>query len=415
MIHALLERLGRLIGVDVRYVAVGGFWLSLSQVANAVMSFLLTVCFANLLDPSAFGTYRYVLSAYTLLSLFALSGADIAVTRAVSRGDEEALRRGATLRLRYAIFGTLAAFGVGIFYYLEGSPVVALLFFTAGLMLPLMESGELVLAYFNGKRMFREWSYTEIGAQAVSLAALAGTMFLTKNLALILLAYFIPYILVRGGVFLYTVWQKRLRAEPTEDIHPYARSMTLFQILMLAGNSLDQIVLFHYLGATNVALFALAQTVPVRLQSLFKITGSLAFPKYAEREANDILPGMPRKMLLFALVILAACAFYILLAPLLFSIFFPKYVESIPYSQVLVFFTLSAVTYPFSAYLTAHKKISANYLYGAATLGLKMATLLLFVPRWGVWGAVLSMLVSTIGILIITAILFVRERRMAAR
>jgi O-antigen/teichoic acid export membrane protein len=155
--------------------------------------------------------------------------------------------------------------------------------------------------------------------------------------------------------------------------------------------------------------------VPVRLQSLFKITGSLAFPKYAEREASDILPGMPRKMFLFALVILAACAFYILVAPLLFSIFFPKYVESIPYSQILVFFTLSAVTYPFSAYLTAHKKISANYLYGVATLGLKMGTLLLFVPRWGVWGAVLSMLVSTAGILIITAILFVRERRMAAR
>ena len=53
---------------DMRYVAHGGFWMSLNLVASSVLSLLLAIVFANLLPKEDYGYYKYVLSVGSLFS-----------------------------------------------------------------------------------------------------------------------------------------------------------------------------------------------------------------------------------------------------------------------------------------------------------------------------------------------------------
>lgn len=408
MLRSALNSLGKFLNIDLLYAARGGFYLSLSQVISALVGFVLAIAFANLLEPSVYGTYRYILSAYTLLSLIALPGMDVAVMRATSRGDEGSLQEGYEQKMRWGFIGTFVACGVGAYYVMQGSHVLAALFLIVGIMLPFMESAETLLAFFNGTRAFRPWMFTETSTQIASAFVLIGTMLITKNILLIVMAYFLPYILIRTVVYLH---YKRNLKRGAENLMPYARSMSIFQILNTAGSSLDQIVLYHILGPVQVAIFSLAMAVPTRLQSLLKISGTLAFPKYANREPGSIVRSMLRKMAIFGVSIFIICVVYIVLAPFVFTVVFPKYAASIPYSQVLILLTLSAVTYPFSSYLLAHQKVVENYIYAGVSLALKIATLAIFVPLIGIWGAVLSVLVSALSAVLVTLFFLGKEGR----
>jgi len=414
MFSRLLDYISRKLRMDAHYAARGGALLALSQVTSAVFGFVLTVAFANLLDPATYGMYRYVLSVYALLSLIELPGMDVAVTRAVSRGWNGAIDIGFRQKMRWGFLGTLVCFGIASCYYLHANFPLGDVFLICGAAMPFLESSEIVIAYLNGRKMFWRWTAEEMATQILSMMALIATMFITNNLVIIVLSYFIPYIAVRAGAYL-LFYPKEVADEHRENIGPYARSMTIFQILNSAGSSLDQIVLFHFLGAAQVAVFSLDQAVPTRIQSLFKISGSLSLPKYAEREPDEIVGNLPYKMLVFGLIIFACCAVYVVFIPYFFMWFFPKYVASIPYTRALIFYTLAAITYPFSSYLLAHKKVTEYYLYGGVSLALKIAALVIFVPLFGIWGAVVSVLVSAASVLAVTVYIIVKYRKKSTR
>ena len=76
------------------YLFKGGSWFTSSEIISNLLSFGLSIAYANLLSQQTFGTYKYLLSAYGLISLVALPGIVTAVTQSVSRGYEGSLRNG---------------------------------------------------------------------------------------------------------------------------------------------------------------------------------------------------------------------------------------------------------------------------------------------------------------------------------
>ncbi len=408
-IYRLLRWAEKKIGIDLRYMLSGGFFLTLTQISSAIIGLFLTVAFANLLPVAAYGTYRYVLAAYSLIAIAALPGIDTAVLQSISQGKEGAFLAGVRAKFKWGLLGTALSLAFAAYEYAQTSHVMGFIFIVVAIALPFMESFSLYAAFFNGKRLFASWTLVEIVSQSVSAVALIATMFLTKNVVILMIAYFLPYVLTRIAVTIFVVRHNKENDTEDSEMFAYGRSMTVFQILSRFMAAADQIVLYHFLGPAQVAIFSLATAVPNRMQSVFRVSGTLSFPKFAQRNSQEVAQTLPRRMFWFVLAILAVCIVYVFLAPYMFKYIFPKYLPSLAFSKIAVFYTVSAITYPFASYLSAHKRVRDNYLTIIVSFIPKVLCLVFLVPLFGIWGAVAGLLATSVASIGITIWILMRD------
>lgn len=402
MLDSLYTKLGRIFNIDVKYLATGGFYLSLGQILSAFIGLGMTIAYANLIPQETFGTYRYILALYGIFAIGTLPGIDTAVTQSTIHNFDGSLRQGFVSKLK---FGTLALLS-GILYasynFFSGNTELGYLILMMAFSLPIMEAGTVGVAYLNGKKLYKEWAGIDITTQIVSSLSLFCSMLITQNIFVLSFAYFIPYIVIR----LYTVYIILPKYTTNDSIDPgliqYGKHMTGFQIVTRIIGSIDQIALFHFLGPAQVAIFSLAQAIPMRLQSLLKISGLLALPKFANKSHQESAKILIDKILIFGIFIFVGCILFVITAPYIFTFLLPKYLSSTIYAQVLVFYTLSAVTYPFSSLLLANKRIKENYYVSTVSFITKIACVLIFVPIIGIWGAVIGVLISAFSSTIIS-------------
>src|SRR3989344_6653654 len=87
-VYRLLRWSEKYTKADMVYLVHGNFWLITGRAIAVGSGVLLTVAFANLLSPTDFGTYKYILAIAGFIGAFSLGGLSGAVTRAVARGKE---------------------------------------------------------------------------------------------------------------------------------------------------------------------------------------------------------------------------------------------------------------------------------------------------------------------------------------
>lgn len=387
---------------DVRYLTKSSFWLTLNQITSALFSIGLTTAFANLIPIATYGVYRYILSVYNLVAMFGLPGMDTAILQSVSKGFDNSFKRGFWLKFKWSHLGMLASFIFAAYNQIfTHNFTVAIAMVIVGLCLPLSEATGSYVSLLHGKKLFRTSSIMAIILQFTSTAGLITALLLTKEVLIIIAIYFVVNIITNGAFVLYSLRRHINNQQTDPHLLSYGKSLTIFNVISRIIASIDQIVLFNILGPVQVALFALASAVPNRIQSLLRIAGTVAFPKLAQRPLNTISKTLPRKCLLFGLLIIGLIIFYIVLAPFVFTLLFPRYLPALQYSQFLVIYNLGAITYPISSALFAHKHVKENYAIATTNLIVKIIALIALVPLVGIWGAVVSTVLaafSTIGL-----------------
>lgn len=409
MIDRTLSWASARFGVDAHYIAKGGFTLSLSQISSALFSLVLTVAFANLVGVETYGIYRYVLSVYAFVSLLSMPGLDTAVIHSVSHGKDGVVTEAFWKKLRWSLIGTAASLAYAGYEFSRGNAALGTSFAIAGAALPVFEATNIYASFFNGKKMYKEWTMSEVSIQAFSVSALIITMYVSPTLVTLVAAYFIPYVI--GKLIAYQ-WAlgKRQNTEGDPDVIRYGDSVTIFQYIGRAVASVDQLVVYHFLGPVQLAIFSLANAIPMRIQSLLKLTGVISFPKYAGRSEGEVMRTLPKKMAYFAGGILLICLAYVAAAPFIFQYIFPSYLPSLRYSQAIVFFSLGAVTYPLSSYFFANKRLKESYIVNLSSFAVKIAALIVFVPRFGIWGAVISILAAAFSTVIVSLVIILKPR-----
>jgi len=410
MVKRILDWLSKIFKTDFHYIAKGGSTLSVMHVVSALVSFGLTIAFANLLPPETYGTYRYILSVYAFLGVLVLPGIDTAVIQAVSRGFDGSLKEAFARKLRWGILGSAASALFAIFNLVRGDVTLAIIFFFIALIIPFMEAASVYTAFMNGKKLYRPWVVMDITTLIVSGAIIASTLLLTKNIFIIILAYFIPLVIMRL-IFFYRTRRFAKNQNTDPGLTAYGKQVTLFQIISRAIASIDQIVLFNLLGPAQVAVFSLAMAIPNRARGLLRISGTLAIPKFSVRESGEVARSLWKKIKFFIIFIIFWSLVYVLIAPWIFKFLFPQYIESINFSRVLIFFTLSSITYPISSLFFAHKKMKENYIISIGSISAKIIALAIFVPLYGIWGGVISVLAASLSTITISLILLRRIAR----
>jgi len=384
---------------DMLYLAQGGFWLTLGHAVSVGASFALAIAFANLLPKEAYGTYKYILSVAGIVMALSLTGFKTVVVQQVAQGFEGILRQAFWTNLRWGIIMAAVCAAAATYYLAHGNGQLAIALIIIGLFSPLLGSSGLYSMFLNGKKDFRGIAVGEIADALVLTCLTLVALLFTDDPLVLVLTYFCAS--TATGLLWYVRTVRRYA--PNTATEPsslrYTKHLSAMNILIAATVYVDKILVFHYLGAAELAVYVLALAIPDQLRMVFqKNIGGLVLPKFSEKATESsvaeirhrIFPTLVRA----TVVLLAVTALYIAAAPFLFSLFFPDYLESVWYSQL---FSLSLVAVlagiPVSMLQSQHKT-KELYQFNLTTGVVQLGLLLVLVPLYGIGGALTAGLIS---------------------
>lgn len=405
---ALGERFFR---TDLRYLARGSFWLSLQQGAVMLLSFLLAMAFAKYVEKDAYGTYQYILSVAGLIGVFSLSGLSTVLIRSAAQAKHGALRQAFFLSLKYSVGVVILGLATASYYALQGDMVLAWGIGLATLLTPLFNSFPLYESFLLGKKRFSEQAlYGALRALLPTLLVF-GVILWHPTVLMLVSAYFVGHVL--SSALFYFLTQRKYERHSGHDgeLLSYSKHMSVMNIINTGMGQLDKIVIFQFIGAAELAVYLFAVLVPRQVQHLFKQLKSLAFPKLSERSLWEIRRTLFQRMFRAYAIVLPATAVYIFLAPFLYELFFSNYSSSVALSR---WYSLVLLLMPFSLLnevFIAHKRTRELYVQRVGSLIVKGSTLLIFVPLWGVWGVLVSLLLTQSLMTLVSVYQFFRINR----
>lgn len=382
---------------DMVYLAKGGSWLGISQIISSVAVFSTSIAFANLLSPDVYGIYKYVLSIASILSITTLTGMDSAIMQSVARGYEGSLGLALKTKLKWGTLGTLVSLLISLYYYTQGNIYLALSFCIVAVFMPIYESFDIYNSFLFGKKLFDKQTIFSIITKIVIVYSILTTLFLTKNLIIILSVYFLS-LTIPGLFFFYkTIKKYKQNNDKDSGLVGYGKHLSFINIISLVMAELDKILIFQHIGAANLAIYTIAVAPTDQIKGLLKNINSLAFPKFAKQEGEDIRKNINHKIKILSITTGIIVAIYIILSPIFFRVFFPKYLDSIIYSQILAISIVGAVISAFLyTVLESQKAKIGLYKINLYTSIFSVVILFPLVFYFGVMGAVVSRLVSRI-------------------
>ncbi len=380
-----------LLGLDLKYFASGGFWTTLGQGINGVISFLLVIAFANLLPKETYGLYRYVLSLAGIFNVFTMTGMNTAVNQAVAAGNEGALRTSVKYQLKWNIMMTVALWGFGGYYLLNNNLTLAVSFIIFGVFTPLTFVFNTYGAYLDGKKQFKINNLFSIFSTAIYAAGMMLAMLLSKEILPLVIAYVLTTLI--ANLFFY--W-KTLRLfnppiAPAGDVIKYGRRLTLLGFIGPIVAQADSIVLTHFWGPAQLAVYSLARAIPDKIGPLIKTIINLGMPKLVVKNTEEIDKVFYKRIFQSLGLGALLAAGYILLSPLVFKYLLPKYIDSIFYSQLLAisFIFIAPVGYIGTA-INSKKMVRAIV---SSSVSSSIVKIILYIVL-GIWGGILGLVLA---------------------
>lgn len=393
-LYKILRKSEKYTKTDMIYLAKGGFWLTLSQLISVGSAFLLAIAFANLLPKETYGQYKYIISIFSILTLTTLNGIDTSVTRAVAKGYEGSLIPALKTKFKWGLIGALAGLIISGYYFYSGNYQLTIAFAIAAIFVPFMDSFGLYQAYFNGKKWFDKLTKYTSTVKIVSAITIFLAIYFTDNLFLTLIAFFFPMIALRIFFLLHI----KKKYPPNKEFDPqtvkYGKHLSFIGILGVIAMQIDKVLVFHYLGASELAIYSFAISPLEQMKSLVKPITTLATPKFATSTKTEIKKTLIKKIANLGLLLAIISLIYILLAPYIFQLIFPKYMESVPYSQI---FAISFMTLPLLTITTAfeaQKMIKEIYSFRIATALFQIIITFTGVFFFGLFGIVWARVIT---------------------
>ncbi len=386
--HRFLKWLERFTKTDMVYLATGSFWLTIGQVISTLASFLLSLALANMLAKEAYGTYRLALSIAGLFSIFSMSGLYDSVSRAVARGYDGTLVPATKARIKGGAIGALIGLACAGYYFFNGNVTLTLTYLIIAAFLPFFDTFSTFGAYLAGKKDFRKNTLYGIAIHVISIAVLIGTLFLTTNILIILLAYFGSFTLLRLLSYLHNV--KKIPAGSPVDGNAirYGGHLSAIGVLGTVASQIDKVILFHLLGPIEVAIYSIAVSASDQVKQVLTMMDKLLFPRFSGHTEEAIRANMKRKMLLYLLASAVGVGAYILIAPWFFRIFYPQYMSAVFLSQIFSLSMLNSVFGPVVVYLESHGRVKEQYWANIISSTLQIALMAVLTYLYGLIGII---------------------------
>ena len=395
-LHRFLRWSEKYTKTDMVYLARAGFWSNLNFVIVSVFALLLSIAFANLLPRDTYGTYQYLIALSGIITALTLAGMNSAVIQSVARGNEGDLR--ATVRVQLLWSAVPTALGlVGAFYYwFAGNGMTAIGLAIVALLAPIGNVYNTYQAFLTGKRDFKQlFVYTTLAAAAY-YASMFVAMLFVKSAAFLVFVN----LAVNTAVTFYAYRRTLAKYKPNDTTDqgtiPYGKHLSVMNAFGTAIAQLDSVLVFHFLGAADLALYSFASLLPERVGGLFKFISSAALPKFSTQTHENIRGTILGKTLRAALAGVMATLLYMFFAPLLFRVLFPAYLDAVHYTilYAAVIITLAA-NLPATA-LVAQQRKRELYVYNLVNPVILLALQVPLLLSFGIAGILVARIISNL-------------------
>jgi O-antigen/teichoic acid export membrane protein len=396
---------------DMVYLVKTGLWVNLSLVISTILGLLLSIVFANFVSPETYGLYQYLIAIAGLVSAVSLSGMNSAVSQAVARGYEGVLKTAVRVQLKWSIIPSILSLIGGIYYFAHGTIELGVGLLAIALFTPFINAFNTYAAFLGGKREFRREFYflTSINASyylgmfLVALFVKDAAVFIIANLGINAI----------GMGFAY--WKTCAIYKPNNAIDPdtinYGRHLSVLSAFGTILTQLDSILVFHFLGAAQLAIYSFSTLLPERAASLFNFLGVASLPKFANQSLQEIQRNVLSKIARIAFAGLLATIIYVLIAPFVFHLLFSRYVNAIHYTQIYApIIALLAITNVSQGILTAKRMVREIYIVGILQPILLVCVQIPMLFAFGILGMLLARMISdAIGILLTLFLLLTKK------
>lgn len=400
----------RWLDTDIPYLMRGGGWALSSQTLGMFGGLITALIFAHFLTPQDYGIYKYVLATSALFAIPALSGMNMAVLQAVARGDDGTARVAFLRRLTWGGLGTLAGIALGSYYLFAGNEVLGYGFIIAGFSVPLIESLGTAQAILSGKRRFDIAARQSMLSTLLTVTSVGGVAMLTRNPLLVLVAYFASLLISRTITHLVSLRLIGNRRVSKEGLH-FGMHMSIAGVLGIISGNADQLILWHVTNAETLALYAFALAIITPFQALVKSLLNLAHPKFSGHTPEALVMTTRRRARQTFFLLIPLVIGVIVVLPFIFALLFPAYIAAVPYAQVLAcsVFLYSEKLYGIALMAQQRSKTiyTLNVINGSVAIGL----LVVLIPLFGAWGAVIATLGQQTLAIFMTRFFFEREAR----
>lgn len=381
---------------DMVYLGSAAGWMAISRGLGSILSLCLTFFLAALLTKEDFGSYRFVLSAFAIVTAFSLTGMNTAASQSVARGKEGVIRDGFYIGLRWSIPMTVLSFSTSAYYLLNGELYLSIAMVLIGVTAPFIQNANIYDALFVGRRDFRSQTVFAFLSTLFPVVSTLLIAYVTRDALWVTVAYLTTSALTTLGLYGFAL----LYFAPNNDSEAagirYGKHLSLMGVLGALSLQLDRILVFSMLGAASLATYALALAAPQQVRFGSKVIATAALPKFSGGNLREIRSTLHRKAFVILVCSIVLVAGYVVAAPHFFRIFFPEYMDAIPYSQL---FALTILFFPSALYqqfLTSLMNAKRLYALQVSTPIVKISLLFLLIPTYGMLGAIIAILAMEI-------------------
>ncbi len=390
----LIHALERLTKTDLSYIAKGGFWLSIDQLASGLAAFMLAIVFARYVPKDVYGNYRYLVSVFWILTAFSLTGIPTALAQTIARGQEGTFRKSIRTSILWGIPMAAIAAGMGVYYFIQGNETFGYGLLIIAALGPLLQPSALFGSYLAGKKEFRTFALTgALYAATPALALIIAIFFTTSTLALIAV-YLIGNIAIGAALTAFVFIRYKPDRSESTDVGRLGAHFSAMNLLSTIAGQVDKLIVFHYLGAVDLAVYSFAVALPEQARGALGGISVLAMPKFVSRPFHEIRKNFWSRLWLFTLGLAVVAGVYALLAPYLFRTFFPAYMDAVRYSQVYALALIPIGSALPVALLQSHVAKRELYIFNVLSPVLQILVLVWLTSSYGLMGTIIARIIG---------------------
>jgi polysaccharide transporter, PST family len=400
-IYNLLRWSQKYTKTDMVYLFKGGSILSLGKFLNIFIAFGMSIIWANFVPKEVYGQYKYLLSFVGIFSLFSLTGMGTSLTQSLSRKNNlNLINRVLKIKIKWSLIGTALGLILSSYYFfIESNSTLALTFLLISVFHVFINNFTIYQSILVGQRKFDALIKANILTHLISTISIVITIFLTKSLIILLFVYLVINSLLQIKIFFYVKNKYTNKTEKDkkeeQEVIKYGKQLSALGILSNAANYLDSLIIFNFISPVSLAIYTFAKALPDQFKGLMKNMHSLIVPKISNNDPKDIKSGLNKKISYLMIIGFMVFLLYFIFTPLIFNTFYPKYTESIKYTQLIA---LGFVVLPARVYLdsifNAHRLKKSQNFRTIFTNIFFIVTLLILTPLWGIYGVITSKLIS---------------------
>lgn len=376
--------------LDTKYFTKASILNGIQQTVGVLCGLTISYFFGHFASKQLFGDYNLILSILGFLTIITLPGIDGYLIRSLSQKYDSSYLRSVKIKFFLSLIGLPILFSFSFYYLTKNQESLGIALLIASFLFPFFHPLQLFNEFFIAKMNFKILTIILSSSSILTTLLIVFSIIYFQSLPVIIFLYFLGILIPSFFGFFYSLrFIKNIKKEDP-DLISYGLFITLLSVLPWSSGYLGQIILGTTLNTELLAIFVVANKIPIYIQKNLFVFYKPITAKLAQQSNKLHLITLKKHSLKLVLWgVLLALPIYLFSPFVIKFIFTDKYMQAIPFARIL---SLSVIPLPLTwviGDILVFQKIRKPRLYATLILNtIKIILYLLVIPVFKLAGLV---------------------------